>query len=84
MSLTECLRTNYVLVLKSEGKRQIGRYRRRWEDDLEMDLNDRVWEDVESSKPQQWTFSFHKMCKSLDYLSNYLLSRSILLHGDTE
>jgi len=29
-----------VLVRKSEGKRQIGRLRRRWEDNIKMDLQE--------------------------------------------
>ena len=29
-----------VLLGKSEGKRQLGRHRRRWEDNIEMDLQE--------------------------------------------
>jgi len=32
-----------VLVGKSEGKRQLGRPRRRWEDNIEMDLQEVGW-----------------------------------------
>jgi hypothetical protein len=29
-----------ILVEKPEGKRQLGRYRRRWEDNIKMDLQE--------------------------------------------
>jgi hypothetical protein len=32
-----------ILVEKKEGKRQIGRPRRRWEDNIEMDLREIGW-----------------------------------------
>jgi hypothetical protein len=35
-----------VLVGKPEGKKQLGRYRRRWDDNIKMDLQEvvcRVW-----------------------------------------
>jgi hypothetical protein len=36
-----------VLVEKSEGKRPLGRPRRRWEDGIRMDLRDTVWGSVQ-------------------------------------
>jgi hypothetical protein len=36
-----------VLVAKPEGKRPLGRPRRRWEDGFRMDLKDIGWEGVE-------------------------------------
>jgi hypothetical protein len=36
-----------VLVGKPEGKRQLERARRRWEDGIKMDLREIGWEDVE-------------------------------------
>jgi hypothetical protein len=36
-----------VLVGKPEGKRPLGRPRRRWEDGIRMDLREIDWEDVE-------------------------------------
>jgi hypothetical protein len=36
-----------LLVGKSEGKRQLGRLRRRWEDNIKMDPNGVEWEDIE-------------------------------------
>jgi hypothetical protein len=36
-----------VLVGKPEGKRQLERSRRRWEDGMKMDLRDIVWGSVE-------------------------------------
>jgi hypothetical protein len=32
-----------ILVGKSEGKRQLGRPRRRWEDNIKMDLREIGW-----------------------------------------
>jgi len=32
-----------VLVVKPEGKRSLGRYRRRWEDNIKMDLQELGW-----------------------------------------
>ena len=32
-----------VLVWKPEGKRQLGRHRRRWEDNIRMNLHDVAW-----------------------------------------
>jgi hypothetical protein len=36
-----------VLVGKPEGKRSLGRWRRRWEDGIRMDLGEIGWEGVE-------------------------------------
>jgi hypothetical protein len=36
-----------VLVGKPEGKRPLGRPRRRWEDGIRMDLEEIVWGSVE-------------------------------------
>jgi hypothetical protein len=38
--------TYRILVGKPEGKRQIGRPRHRWEDNIEMDLIEIGWSDV--------------------------------------
>jgi hypothetical protein len=35
-----------ILVAKPEGKRQLGRPRRRWEDNIRIALRDTVWERV--------------------------------------
>jgi hypothetical protein len=35
-----------IFVLTSEGKRPHGRPRRRWEDNVRLDLNEIVWEGV--------------------------------------
>jgi hypothetical protein len=32
-----------VLVATHEGKRQVGRYMRKWEDNIKMDLYERRW-----------------------------------------
>jgi hypothetical protein len=34
------------LVGKPEGKKLLGRHRRRWENNISLDLRERVWEDV--------------------------------------
>jgi len=36
-----------ILVGKPEGKRQLGRRRRRWEDNIRMDLRKIAWEVVD-------------------------------------
>jgi hypothetical protein len=36
-----------MLVRKPEGKRQLGRHRLRWEDNIRMDCRERGWEDVD-------------------------------------
>jgi hypothetical protein len=36
-----------VLVGKPEGKRQLGRHRRRWEDNIRMDFQEVLCEDME-------------------------------------
>jgi hypothetical protein len=35
-----------ILARKPEGKRPLGRSRRRWEDNIRMDLRDTGWESV--------------------------------------
>jgi len=36
-----------VLVRKPEGKRPLGRHRRRWEDNVRLDLREIGWEDLD-------------------------------------
>jgi hypothetical protein len=36
-----------ILVGKPEGKRPFGRPRRRWEDNIRMDVREMVWEGVD-------------------------------------
>jgi hypothetical protein len=36
-----------ILVGKPEGKIQLGRHMRRWENNIGMDLREIVWEDVD-------------------------------------
>jgi hypothetical protein len=36
-----------VLVVKPEGKRPLGRYRRRWEDNIKIDLQEVGWREHE-------------------------------------
>jgi hypothetical protein len=36
-----------ILAGKREGKRPLGRRRRRWEDNIRMDLGEIGWEDVD-------------------------------------
>jgi hypothetical protein len=37
----------YISVRKYEGKRQLGRPRHRWEDNIRMDLREIGWEGVD-------------------------------------
>jgi hypothetical protein len=39
--------TNKILVGKSEGKRPLGRPRRRWKDNNRMDLREIMWEGLD-------------------------------------
>jgi hypothetical protein len=39
--------TYSILVGKSEGKRPVGRPRRRWVDNIKMDLREIGWDDVD-------------------------------------
>jgi hypothetical protein len=36
-----------ILVGKPEGKRPLGRHRRRWEDNIRMDVKETGWEGVD-------------------------------------
>jgi hypothetical protein len=47
-STNESMRNAYkILVGKPEGKRSLGRFRRRWEGNITMDLTEIRWEVVE-------------------------------------
>jgi hypothetical protein len=37
----------HILVVKPEGRGALGRYRRRWEDNIKMDLREMVLEGVD-------------------------------------
>jgi hypothetical protein len=60
-------RTAYrILIVKPEGKRPLGRPKRRWEDNIKMDLREMGWGGMEwiylaQDRPLYWTFGFHKM-----------------------
>jgi hypothetical protein len=42
------IRNSYnIFIRKPEGKRQRGRPRRRWEDNIRMDIRETVWEGVD-------------------------------------
>jgi hypothetical protein len=42
------VRNSYkILIGKPEGRRPLGRYRRRWEDNIRMDLRAIVWKGVD-------------------------------------
>jgi hypothetical protein len=65
-----------ILVGKPEGKRPLGRPRRRWVDSIKMDLREIGWDDVDwidmAEDRDQWTalvntvstFGFHTMLGS--------------------
>ena len=42
-----------VLVKRHEGKKLHGRHRRRWEDDIELDLREVLWGDMDWTDPAQ-------------------------------
>jgi len=42
------MRNLYNLVGKPEGKRPLGKYRRRWEDNIRMDVREIGWEVVDT------------------------------------
>jgi hypothetical protein len=44
--MREVRNTYDILVVRSEGKRPLGRPRRRWEDNIRMDRREIVWEGV--------------------------------------
>jgi hypothetical protein len=60
MSVTSGMHGVYkILIGKPEGKRPLGRYRRRWEDNIRMDLREIWWEGVDwmhviQNKDQWW------------------------------
>jgi hypothetical protein len=43
----EMRNSHNILVRKPEGKRQLGRHRHRWEDNIRMDLREIGWEGVD-------------------------------------
>jgi hypothetical protein len=45
--MREVRNAHKILVTKSEGKRPLGRPRRRWEDNIRMDLREIGWKDVD-------------------------------------
>ena len=45
--MAKCRGAYRVLVGKPEGKRQLGRHRRRWEDNIKMDLQEVLYEDMD-------------------------------------
>jgi hypothetical protein len=54
-----CLRNRYSIVVgKPEGKRPLGRPRRRWENNIGMDLREVKWEGVDwthlAQNTDQW------------------------------
>ena len=55
-----------VLVGKPEGKRPLGRPRRRWEDNIKMDLQEvgggwGDWMELAADRERWWALGFHKM-----------------------
>jgi hypothetical protein len=61
--IAEVRNTFRALVGKAEGKKPLGRTRRRWEDNIRMDLEDIGWEGLDWIHLAQNRFSgglFHK------------------------
>jgi hypothetical protein len=80
----EIRNANSILVGKPQEKRQLGRRRRRWEDNIRIDLRDIRWETVDwillaQGKEQLWASVSTVMRLSikcgefLDCLSDYYL-----------
>ena len=43
------------LMWRPEGRRPVGKIRRRWEDNIKMDIKETEWEGVADMKLAQWT-----------------------------
>jgi hypothetical protein len=82
-----CSRTN--LIRKPEGKRKLGRYMCRWEDNIKIDLKGTQCESVDWNQGIQnrvlWCAlelgNEGKGGKCLDWLSGFILPRRTLLNG---
>ncbi|KAJ4428750.1 hypothetical protein ANN_25743 [Periplaneta americana] len=62
-----------VLVGRPEGKRTFGRPRRRWEDNIKMDLrevgyDDREWINLAQDRDRWRAYVFNKFCKNGPHL----------------
>jgi hypothetical protein len=91
---TSVYRAYRVLVGKSEGKRPIGRPRRRWEDNIEMDIQEVEWgtwtgfiwlrigQEAGTCECGNEPTSSIKCGEFLEWLRTVSFSRS-LLHGDS-
>jgi hypothetical protein len=55
------------LVGKPEGKRPLGKPRRRWEDNIRMDLREREWEGVDWTNLTQ---DMNQWCSGLNKVMN--------------
>jgi hypothetical protein len=68
------------LIGKREGKRQLGRYRRRWEDNIRMYLREIEWEAVDwmhlSQDREIWRVLVNTVMnlRILKKVGNYLIS----------
>jgi hypothetical protein len=63
-----------VLVGKPEGKRPLGRPKRRWEEGLKMDLRDIGWEDMECIHLAQYSDRWRAVV-------NAVMNLRVLRHG---
>jgi len=53
-----------ILVVKSEGKRSLGRPRHRWKDNIRIHLREMEWEDVNWMHLAQDMFLLRALCTS--------------------
>jgi hypothetical protein len=59
-----------ILVGKPEGKRQVGRPRRRWMDNIRMDLGDIGWDGVDVAQDRdQWRALLNTVINAGKFLS---------------
>jgi hypothetical protein len=74
-----------ILVRKLEGKRPLGRPRRRWVDNVKMDLREIGWDGIDwldmAQDRDQWRSLVNiKCCKVLEWLTIGIFSRKAQLH----
>jgi hypothetical protein len=64
-----------ILIGKPEAKRPLGRPRRRWEDNIRMDLKEIGYQNVEwihlTQDRDHWRAVVNRACAILDHLTEY-------------
>jgi hypothetical protein len=78
-----------ILVRKPEGKRPLGRFWRRWEDNIRKDLRETEWEVVDWIHLAQDRDHWEDLVKTILHIAGKFVTRSVtvsflrrsLLHG---